>query len=122
MNRIEITTEKRADGTQVVRPVGKLDVFSFVEFKKYLEEMHATMQKSMVVVDLSGVEYIASSGWSVLLARRQAFRRGGGDLAICGLSENLRRVYDTMKIDKLLPAGPDTGEAVKLLKSPEEAV
>ena len=117
MSRIEMQSETLASGVKVVRPVGKLDVFSFIDFKKYFEDLCAEAQGLMVVVDLSRVDYIASSGWSVLLSRRQAIRRQGGDLSVACLNENLRRVYDTMLIEKMLPAGQTVETAALLLKA-----
>ena len=121
MNRIDITSETLSDGTKVIKPVGKLDVFTFVELKKYFEELCAPAAVIMVVVDLSAVVYIASSGWSVLLSRRQAIRRLGGDLSIYGLNGDLKRVYDSMKITKMLPAADSLGDATKLLNASEPA-
>jgi anti-anti-sigma factor len=118
MSRIDISSEQHKDGFHVVRPAGKLDVFSFIELKKFFEELCKDGVTLRVLVDLAAVEYIASSGWSVLLARRQSIRRNGGDLIIFGLSENLKRVYDTMMIDDLLPQGPDLPAAVKLFTVP----
>jgi anti-anti-sigma factor len=121
MARIEINSEILPDGTRVIKPVGKLDVFTFVELKKYFEDLCAGATALMVVVDLSAVVYIASSGWSVLLSRRQALRRLGGDLSIFGLSADLLRVYESMKIHQMLPAADDLSGASKLLKAPETA-
>ena len=119
MNRIEIKTEQLPGGQHLIKPTGKLDVFSFVEFRKFFEDFCAATKEPMVVVDLSGITYIASSGWSVLLSRRQAVRRLGGDMVICALGENLLRVYDTMKIEDMLPSAPSPEEGAKLLKAPE---
>ena len=121
MQRIEIQSEVMPDGTRVVKPIGKLDVFTFTELKKYFEELCSQAKDVMVVVDLSAVVYIASSGWSVLLSRRQALRRLGGDLSIFGLSSDIKRVYESMKIDKMLPAGETVADATKLLNAPEAA-
>jgi anti-anti-sigma factor len=121
MSRIDITSDLLPDGTRVIKPVGKLDVFSFTELKKYIEDLCASAQAILVVVDLSAVDYIASSGWSVLLSRRQAIRRLAGDLSICGLNADLKRVYDTMRIEKMLPSAASLAEATKLLKAPETA-
>ena len=103
----------------MVKPMGQLDVFTFVEFKKYFEELCAQAKDIWVVVDLSAVEYIASSGWSVLLSRRLAFKRLGGNLSIFGLKDDIRRVYDSMKIHKMLPAAENIADATKLLKEPD---
>ena len=116
--RIEISEELLDGGVQLVKPAGKLDVFTFIELKKYFEELCARQPQGLrVVVDLSAVEYIASSGWSVLLSRRQAIQRQDGDLSIHGMNENLQRVYDSMRIDRMLPSAPSRSEAVGLLKA-----
>jgi anti-anti-sigma factor len=117
VKRIEISEEQIVGGIQLVKPVGKLDVFTFIDLKKYFEELCARMPQGLkVVVDLSGVEYIASSGWSVLLSRRQAIQRQAGDLSVFGMNDNLRRVYDSMKIDRMLPSAAGQEDAVRLLK------
>jgi anti-sigma B factor antagonist len=116
-NRISISSENLDDGTVVVKPVGTLDVFTFIELKNYIGQLCAPAEIIRMVVDLSLVEYIASSGWSVLLSRRQSIKRDGGELSVCGMNENLRRVYDSMKIDKMLPSAGGLVEAVALVKS-----
>jgi anti-anti-sigma factor len=119
MSRFEIKEELREDGIRIVSPEGKLDVFSFMELRKYFEDLAAEGKAMMVVVDLKGVDFIASSGWSVLLSRRSAFRRLGGDLTVCGMTENIRRVYDTMKINEMLPVADDVEGGIKILSAPE---
>jgi len=72
VKRIEISEEQIVGGIQLVKPVGKLDVVHLHRPEEYFEELCARMPQGLkVVVDLSGVEYIASSGWSVLLSRRR---------------------------------------------------
>lgn len=119
MNRIEISLTEQPDQTKVVKLAGKLDVFTFSEFKKYIDDRFSGLQQILVAVDLTAVDYIASSGWSVLLSRRQSIKRQGGNLSIFGLNDNLRRVYDSMKIHKMLPAAEDLTAACKLLRETE---
>lgn len=118
--RIEISSTVLPSGTIVVKPVGKLDVFTFTELKKFIAEICTQAKVVFVVVDLGEVDYIASSGWSVLLSRRQSIRRDGGDLSIFGMNENLMRVYEAMRIDKMLPCGASLDEATALLKADEQ--
>jgi anti-anti-sigma factor len=115
--RFEIGHEAMKDGTLVVTPVGKLDVFSFIDLKNFITGLSSSGSAVRMVVDLSGVDYIASSGWSVLMSRRQAIQRDGGNLAVFGMNENLRRVYDSMLIDDMLPLGSSREHAVELLAS-----
>ena len=117
MNRVEIRTEDVGDGIHVVRVTGKLDVFSYATLKDFLQSHWAMLQGARVVVDLSEVSYIASSGWSVMLSRRRMLKLVGGDLVICGLNADCKRVYDAMKIMTLLPSADDLDGAVKILSS-----
>ncbi len=119
VKRIEISSESRPEGVVIIKPVGKLDVFTFTELKKFIAEVCAANPAVRMVVDLEQVEYIASSGWSVLLSRRQSIKREGGNLNVYGMSENLLRVYESMKIDKMLPSAPDQASAIALVKAAE---
>jgi len=115
MARIEISSEVLADGIHVVKPAGKLDVFSFGELKQFFDTLSSATKEIRIVVDLSAVEYVASSGWSVLLSRRRILKLSGGDLTICGLSEEAKRVYDSMKIHTILPVANTPVEAARLM-------
>jgi len=109
------TAKDAASGVWRVTPVGKVDVFSFTRVKQHLEKISTDEKSARVVVDLGKAEYVASSGWSVFLGRRKLMRLAGGDLAVCAMGPDLQRVYDSMKIARLLPAAPDFAGAVKLL-------
>jgi len=121
MGRILINSDHRPDGSWVIAPTGKVDVFTYGDLKKCLDELAGANPAVMAVVDLHGVDYVGSSGWSVLLSRRSSFRRQGGDLSICGMSDKLKRVYDTMKIDDMLPASASVDDAIKQFRSGQQA-
>lgn len=99
----------------VLRLKGTVDVFSFVKLKKALESVAAGQPAAKIAVDLADVDYIASSGWSVLLARRKLSRPSGGDLVIFALGPELKRVYDAMRVSKLLPSCADLESANKMM-------
>ena len=52
----------------------------------------------------------------MLLARRKLGRAAGGDLVVCGMNAEIRRVYDAMRIKTLLPLLPDLEAACRLLE------
>lgn len=116
MKRMEaIATENPDTGVTLVELKGKLDVFSFGELKIWFDELYGAKPTTKVACDISGVTYIASSGWSVLLARRKTALRDSGDLVLVGMDSDIRRVYDSMKIHKLLPCAETVQEASALL-------
>jgi anti-sigma B factor antagonist len=102
----------------VLQLAGKLDVFSFVKLKSFLEGVAGEDAKAKLVLDLSNVEFVASSGWSVLLARRKINKLAGGELSICGMNADIDRVYKSMRITPLLPSFPDAATAAKALEAP----
>jgi len=123
MTEIQIKSTESTDGTLLLLKVeGSLDVFTFWKFKQYLEGQVALAGKNRaVLVDLSGVVYINSSGWTVLLTRRRSLKRMGGDMVLFGMRPEVRKVYDTMNIQAVLPAVESLDEAAGLLKKAESS-
>lgn len=115
MARLDIKSEILAEGVHVIRPSGKLDVFSFVELRNYFNSLNYREKVLKLVVDLSGLECVTSSGWSMLLSSRKLLRLSGGELSICGLRPEMMRVYDSMKIQNLLPSSVTANGAIDLL-------
>ena len=68
-------------GVVVVRPTGRLNMTAA---RMLREELHAIVESggTRVVVDLSGIEFIDSSGLGALLSGLKAARQAGGDLRI----------------------------------------
>ncbi|MCI3920992.1 STAS domain-containing protein [Paenibacillus sp. TRM 82003] len=46
------------------------------------------------VFDLGGLEYVSSAGLRVLLLAAKKTRAAGGKIALCGLSESVREVFE----------------------------
>jgi anti-anti-sigma factor len=113
--RLEISTTPDAKRKLVtVQIAGKLDVFSFHELKSVFESLVKEEAALNLVVDLANVTFIASSGWSVLLARRKLSGITGGNLVICNLNEDIKRVYNSMRLREILPLAASVEEACDL--------
>lgn len=66
-----------------------------------------------VVIDLGELLYISSAGFRILLiAARLAEARGAG-LALCGLSPEVRRLFDLGQFSRLFPIFATREEAVR---------
>ena len=50
--------------------------------------------KAKMVIDLSGLEYISSAGLRVLLMAAKQVKTGNGALALCGLKDHIREVFE----------------------------
>lgn len=94
---------------RVVRLGGELDVASVPRLAQLLEEVAAPR----VVLDLSGLAFIDSSGVAALVHARQQMDEGGQTLTLTRPSMTVSRVFELLGIsfllEKELPADRTTG-------------
>jgi anti-sigma B factor antagonist len=65
-----------------------------------------------LVVDLSEVSYIDSSGLAVLIEAMQKVEFYGGKLYLVGLQENLRAIFESTRLDQAFRIFPDVAAAL----------
>jgi anti-sigma B factor antagonist len=65
-----------------------------------------------VVVDLSKVSYIDSSGLAVLIEGMQNVEAYGGKFALVGLQENVRPIFEIARLDQVFRIFPDAKAAL----------
>jgi anti-sigma B factor antagonist len=63
-----------------------------------------------VIVDLSGVEFIDSSGLAVLIRALQDVQRYGGKLALSGMNDNVRAIFEMARLDQIFVIDPRDDE------------
>jgi anti-sigma B factor antagonist len=63
-----------------------------------------------IVVDLSGVTFIDSSGMAVLIRAMQNVKEYGGKLTLSGVNANLRPIFEIARLDQVFVIEPGTGE------------
>jgi len=83
----------------VVALEGDVDLQSSPEARKILLE--CVGRKRPVLVDLSAVNYIDSSGVASLVESLQTARKSGGSLALVAVSEGALRVLQLARLDKV---------------------
>ena len=65
-----------------------------------------------VIVDLSRVSYIDSSGLAVLIEAMQNVAGYGGSFALAGLQEGVRPVFEIARLDQVFRIFPDVEAAL----------
>ena len=70
------------------------------------------VKPSKVVVDLSKVTYIDSSGLAVLIEAMQNVAHYGGQFALSGLQEGVRPIFEIARLDQVFRIFPDTTSAL----------
>lgn len=89
------------------------------EFDVLNESMLKTVQgkpSDSWVLDLSGVNYMGSSVLGLMINVRQHIKAGGGQLALCGMSPQLTRIFHTCCLEKLFIIMRTRHDALRALK------
>lgn len=110
---MEITQEKVND-VAVISLSGRLNVTTTSEleqvFTKLLEENQAK-----VLVECCELEYISSAGLRVLLTAAKQFKKISGEIALAGLSQNVKQVFGISGFTSIFPIYSTRDEAIKAL-------
>ena len=90
---------------------GEIDLHVSPRISEKLGEM-IKQKPSRVVVDLSRVTYIDSSGLAILISAMQDVEDYGGRFAIAGLQENVRTIFETARLDNVFLMYPHVDAAL----------
>ncbi|HZY20497.1 MAG TPA: STAS domain-containing protein [Ramlibacter sp.] len=102
--------ETRGDVT-ILRPVGRLDSASSPELERAVLERLEQGCKRMVF-DLADMDYVSSAGLRVILLAGKKLRAGQGRLAISGMREMVREVFEMSGFLTLFAVTPTLDEAL----------
>jgi anti-sigma B factor antagonist len=104
--------EESKKGTVLVMSAqGRLDAGTASDFQGQLS---ASIDggESRILLDFSDLTTISSAGLRVLLAAAKRIEGGNGQLAICGLRENVASVFKVSGFDTIITTFPDEGAAL----------
>jgi anti-anti-sigma factor len=97
----EFPTRITGDGVVVIAPEVRLDLPVAADLRKQLLGLVETGH-TRLVVDLSAVELIDSSGLGALVAGFEAARDNGGDLKIMSPTEQATMVLELTNVNRVL--------------------
>jgi anti-sigma B factor antagonist len=107
-----IATEMKLPESKNVLPLeGEIDLHVSPRVGERLAEI-IKPRPGCVVVDLSRVTYIDSSGLAVLISAMQDVEEYGGRFALAGLQENVRIIFETARLDKVFLIYPHVDAAL----------
>ncbi len=104
-------TSKVENQTALLSIAGEVDMCSSPEARK---EIAALVKKEIprIVIDLSGVGYMDSSGVATLIEGLQMCNKYDGKLVVAGLRDNVREVFELTKLDKIFEIYEDAEAAL----------
>lgn len=90
---MKVAVEEKASGAYLVKPQGEVDMSTSPELRKVLVPLFRTGTRC-VLVDLSEVGYMDSSGIATLVEGLQLSQRGSVRFALTGLSASVRAAFE----------------------------
>ncbi len=98
----------------VARLFGEIDLSNAADLQSVLSGL---VKQGPVVVDLSGLEFVDSTGLSALIVARRQAEASGNRVALAGARGPVRRVLAITELDRHLGSYDDVPAAVAGLKS-----
>src|SRR4051812_29949006 len=109
-------SEKELDDTSVVlRVLGEIHATTAPEFSEQLNDAISN-GKSGVILDLTGVEFIDSTGLSVLLNGLRRVTRARGTMVLACANPTVLRLFEITKLDSTFEILPSCEEAIERLR------
>jgi anti-sigma B factor antagonist len=116
-----IVSSVRFPGVLLIRFSGidALDTLSAVQAKT--EAVALIDGTADVVVDLSGITFLDSTGIAVLVSLVKAARRKGRDAHFAAAGPEVRSVLAVIKLDRIFDLHPDVSSAAEAVKRMRDA-
>jgi anti-sigma B factor antagonist len=101
----------RKDRSNVLPLEGEIDLHVS---PNVAQSLHAIIRKKprRLIVDLSRVSYIDSSGLAVLIEGMQNVEAYGGKFGLVGLGQDVRTIFEIAKLDQVFRIFPDVDAAL----------
>ena len=118
---LDISEELLADGAVVLfKLAGTIDANTFEHLERTLETAFAR-HIVRIIVDMSGVREISSSGTGVFVSAFSQARDQQGNMVLFGVSKGVQEVFDILGLTGQLPVAADRDGALAVCFSPAGA-
>lgn len=96
----------------IFSPEGAIDLHVSPELRASLRTIIDEEKPKRLVVDLSRVPYIDSSGIAVLIGAMQSLEHEGGTFLLAGAGDGVRMILESARLDQYFRLFPDVEAAV----------
>ena len=113
--RLGIDVQK-VDGLPVLLVKGEIDIYTAPMFKQAVVGL-VSDGHSDVVIDLSGVTFMDSSGFGTLLGATRRLRPAGGGLYLAGANTTIQRMLRLTRLDTIMGLYETAEDAVRAVST-----
>ena len=104
-------SQTSAGNVPILAVTGEVDVYSAPEVKERIGELIHSGPATLII-DLSGVAFLDSTGLGALVEARTAAAEAGGSLPIVCTQERILKLFTITGLDGVFSIHPDVGAAV----------
>lgn len=109
----EISVRMEGQKIAIVSLGGEVDIVRSPDLQVSLKDaIGRTPNGGSVVVDLSDVTYMDSSGVATLVRGLQLSRKKGVGLVLCSLQDRVRSIFEIARLDTVFPIAGTLDEAI----------
>ncbi len=117
---MNIIQESLSGNVYRIAPDGRLDAVTVPALETVLNN-HLDAQQVRLILDMSAVTYISSSGLRALLHARKRAQAGGGDVVLSGMNPRVREVFEMIGFTSLFKVFDRVTEAAALFQARDTA-
>ena len=114
--QLELSEEQLDDVTRLITVSGEVHVTTAPEFSSRLNDAVAAGTRALVL-DMSGVEFIDSTGLSVLLNGLRRVTRADGRMALVISNPTVLRLFEITKLDSTFDIQPTLEAAIERVQA-----
>lgn len=112
---MEISVDKTGNIAVAEVPVDELDASNAPEFKRDIAPVLQANTK--LVLDLSRLRFVDSSGLGAVLSCLRQLTAKSGDLKLCGMSKQVRALFELVRMHRIFDIYGTREEAVRAFQS-----
>lgn len=95
--QIEVRT-RRLEGATILSPSGEVDLSQAPTLRQHIASEQEKRPRKLII-DLSNVSYMDSSGVATLVEAMQRARKFGGKLILCSMQQKVRSIFEIARLD-----------------------
>ncbi|MGD9688299.1 MAG: STAS domain-containing protein [Phycisphaerales bacterium] len=109
---LQVTSRPEGDGF-VVTPAGDIDLTGSPTLREELKRL-SNSRPARLVVDLSGVPYMDSSGVATLVEALQIAKKNRSKLVLCSLQDRVRSIFEIARLETVFTIAPTLDAAMRV--------
>lgn len=102
---------EQINGTTVLQLSGRFDAYAASPVEEFFQKNHIG-PLAHVIINLSHVNFIDSTGLSTLIIGMKRCRQQQGDLILCGIQQAVRVIFELTRLDTVFTMADTQEDAI----------